>query len=84
MLPGKLLFILCVPYDIKNSVVKSLASTSVLLPQFLAKLVFISNCITSAITSVTYMLLLLLLWLVITVEVNLSVNYAEHCFTAGN
>lgn len=69
---------------LNNSVVKSLASTSVLLPQFLAKLLFISNYITSAVTSVTYMLLLLLLWLVITVEANLSVNYAEHCFTAVN
>jgi hypothetical protein len=64
-----------------NSVVTSLASTSVLLPQFLAKHVFLSNYITYAVTSVTYVLLLLLLWLVITVEVNLSVNYAEHCFT---
>jgi len=68
---------------LNNYVVKSLASTSVL-PQFFAKLVFISNYITSAVTSITYMLLLLLLWLVITVEVNLSVNYAEHCFTAYN
>ena len=59
---------------LNNSVVKSLGSTSLLHPQFLAKLVFISNYITSAVTSVTYMLLLLLLWLVITVEVNLSVN----------
>lgn len=80
---GSSSYVCCI--TLNNSVVTSLASNSVLLPQFLAKLVFISNYITSAVTSVTYMLLLLLLlWLVITVEVNLSVNYAEHCFTAFN
>lgn len=46
---------------LNNSVLSSLASSFVLLPQFLAKLVSISHYITSAVTPVAYLLLLLLL-----------------------